>query len=791
LVRHAWLSVAERWAMPAILLVAFVLRVYRLGDQNIWWDEGLAIWAVRKSMLGATLWTAQDVHPPLYFWTLWAWVRLAGESEFVVRFISVAWAMLTVAAAYPLGVRLGGRRVGLLGALFLAVARFHVWWSQEMRMYVLATLTATVTLYAAVRWWDEVRHRPATVWLLGYVLGAAGSLYTIYMAALAPVVANCYALPALARLAAPRRRPALVHWLVAQAAALLLFVPWLLLALPRMRHWSVAQPFSFRLFLRLYATLLALGISTEITRYALLLVPFGAILAGGLATLLWARRRPEPGLPGAHAALLLLLTLTLLPLLVYALTRPHSPFYTPRIEARYLVLFAPAFYLFLAWSVVRLGCRSRAVGLAALMSCLGLMAASLPAYYAGRYLRDELQTMSRILGAYVRPGDVVLLISGNRYPLFGYYYERLVPAERRIPIVELPQGERFTADNVAAQLEAATGGRDRFWVAAVEAGIQDPHDLSLPWLDQHFSRVLTHQVGYNALILYGHGATPLQVERDGLSPGRRLDVRGVELELLGYDLPVREYRTGDMVDLGVYLVAREPVRAEVQWRRDDGEVLQTVRQEWPATEQAAARAAIRFKVWPWYRGGPTHFLLSWPSRGRGSTQTVRLAGPRILAAADRPRVERIAQPLEVTFAGGIRLRGYDLHRPVLDGRAEVRAGEELTLDLVWEADCPVAKDYTVFTQLVGSAHNPRAGGPLWGQHDGPPVGGDYATSAWVPGQLIADRHVLTVDAEAPAGEYELAVGLYLPATMERLRVPKPDGGDGADRVVLAAVRVRR
>ena len=37
-----------------VILLAFALRVLRLGDANIWWDEGLAIWAVRKSFLGVT-----------------------------------------------------------------------------------------------------------------------------------------------------------------------------------------------------------------------------------------------------------------------------------------------------------------------------------------------------------------------------------------------------------------------------------------------------------------------------------------------------------------------------------------------------------------------------------------------------------------------------------------------------------------------------------------------------------------------------------------------------------------
>jgi len=55
----------------ALLVIAYALRVYRLGDQNVWWDEGLAVWAVRQPLAAATAWTASDVHPPLFFWMLW------------------------------------------------------------------------------------------------------------------------------------------------------------------------------------------------------------------------------------------------------------------------------------------------------------------------------------------------------------------------------------------------------------------------------------------------------------------------------------------------------------------------------------------------------------------------------------------------------------------------------------------------------------------------------------------------------------------------------------------------
>ncbi len=140
-----------RWLLLVGLLLAFALRVYHLGDQNIWWDEGLAVWAVRHSFMETTLWTARDVHPPLYFWLLWPWVRLAGESEFAARYLTVMVAMLTVAAMAPLGRRLGGRAVGVAALWLLALSRFHVWWSQEMRMYALAALVATLSFYFLVR----------------------------------------------------------------------------------------------------------------------------------------------------------------------------------------------------------------------------------------------------------------------------------------------------------------------------------------------------------------------------------------------------------------------------------------------------------------------------------------------------------------------------------------------------------------------------------------------------------------------------------------------------------------
>jgi len=62
----------ERYALPCVVLLALALRLYRLGAANLWWDEALAVWAVRQGLTGVTLWTASDVNPPLFLWALWA-----------------------------------------------------------------------------------------------------------------------------------------------------------------------------------------------------------------------------------------------------------------------------------------------------------------------------------------------------------------------------------------------------------------------------------------------------------------------------------------------------------------------------------------------------------------------------------------------------------------------------------------------------------------------------------------------------------------------------------------------
>jgi hypothetical protein len=127
-------------------------------------------------------------------------------------------------------------------------------------------------------------------------------------------------------------------------------------------------------------------------------------------------------------------------------------------------------------------------------------------------------------------------------------------------------------------------------------------------------------------------------------------------------------------------------------------------------------------------------------------------------------LRRLPYRSQVAFGDRIELLGYDLEI----GNWELVIGD-FELTLYWRARAVVENDYTVFVHLVDQ------GGKLWGQGDSIPVRGMYPTSAWLPGQLVEDRHVIQVAPGVPPGSYRVLVGLYDPATLERLEAVGPEG----------------
>lgn len=217
-----WAPTRDVGVVAAFTAVATAIRL--VSVRGLWVDEAITVhqaWLPFGEMLDQL--RATDVHPPLHHAVVWALVRVLGDAEWVVRLPSVVAGALLVPAAYALGRELYGRRTGLVAALFVTVAPFLVWYSQEARMYALFVLFTTVAFWAQVR---VIRHGGRAVWIT-WVLATAAMLWTQWFGVIPLFAALAIFVAAALRRGLPRaeRRRILLGAVLASVAVAVLVAP--------------------------------------------------------------------------------------------------------------------------------------------------------------------------------------------------------------------------------------------------------------------------------------------------------------------------------------------------------------------------------------------------------------------------------------------------------------------------------------------------------------------------------------------------------------------------------------
>ncbi len=138
--------------------------------------------------------------------------------------------------------------------------------------------------------------------------------------------------------------------------------------------------------------------------------------------------------------------------------------------------------------------------------------------------------------------------------------------------------------------------------------------------------------------------------------------------------------------------------------------------------------------------------------------------------------ESIANPTEIVLGDQIDLIGSHAQpRPV-------RAGEIVTVSLVWRALREPDANYTVFVHLRDSF------GRTISQADSPPQSGAYPTTFWDAGEVVADEHPIPVPADLASGDYTVVIGLYRLA--DGARLPITQGGAGDEITLPLVIQVR-
>jgi uncharacterized membrane protein len=157
-----------------ILLVGALVRLYRLDFHSLWADEGLQYYiASAESFHDVFGRLSHTFHPLLSFMINHVFLQISN-TDFFLRLPSALFGIGSIPLIYMLARRIVSKPVAIFAMLVFAISPFHVWYSQDGRMYtqlLFLSLLSTQCLLQALEhkklhWWG---------W---YMLAVGAGMYT-------------------------------------------------------------------------------------------------------------------------------------------------------------------------------------------------------------------------------------------------------------------------------------------------------------------------------------------------------------------------------------------------------------------------------------------------------------------------------------------------------------------------------------------------------------------------------------------------------------------------------------
>ena len=421
-----------------VLLLAFGLRLWRLGAQSLWHDETWSIFSAYHPLATGMLGTDPNA-PPLFYLSLGAWMQIAGDGVWTLRFWSLLIGVLTVAVGALISRRLLGRRAALIAAFLLAISPILWTFSQEIRAYELMPLYALLLLGLV----DQLLRAPSRrVWLWLLLIEIA-ALYTQNLGV--PLVAWLN-VTVIGVWLYRQRWAFLRRWFIAQAVLAIAYLPWLISQRPTGTALNTPPPITLNTAVNIALSYFTgvKALLSEVTAHPVSYGPLwvGVIVLLAIAVAAFVLKIVRPARQTIRqqwtipTQTLILSQVCLLPAFsLVELYAAHIDFHP-----RYFILGAPSLLLFLAVGLADLSRRGRITGpLLTGSALLGAGAATIFAltYIAGdgRFQHDDFRAIAERYATLT--ADDAIVIPYNWEPTLDYYSHKM---NFRAQIVGIPLG---------------------------------------------------------------------------------------------------------------------------------------------------------------------------------------------------------------------------------------------------------------------------------------------------------------------------------------------------------------
>ena len=529
LIRQPWVWVA------ALTGLAFLLRRYRLGSESFWFDEADIVQRARQDV--PTLlqgFTEAGENGPLYTLMLHYWLALidafpplervmqvvfGSGMEAPVRGLSAIFGTAAIPFMYMLARRVGGVALGVAAAILLTVNPFHIWHSQDAKMYTLLVLTSLASTLLYV---EALQHNRVPLWA-GYVL-ATWVMLTVHSMSGLVLLAQLAATPFLwgrRKVEGGRRSYGWVRWGWAMLLVLgpLFPIAWLRLAALVNNTLDVGNWYQ--------ATSLTDILSTVFVTFAVFRAsPIWEVLGASAMGLLAAlgigamfrlnSRVPDSDpqqlhranatfrLPPSAFRLPLVLSLWIVPIVIFWVVTLRVPLF----QSRYLIMALPPYLIMAATGLLWLR-RVHWLLMAVAGGVLGLAtaAALLTVNYSQDAQKEDWRGAMVYVQDHLRLRDAIIVFPGYLITAVDTYYQPGGPGQvPKVPVLaNIPsmRTEGFGPRELETTLKQAIKGNERVWLITSpdRQAAEDPENSVQQWLQYNWNTFDT-QV-FNGVTVYG------------------------------------------------------------------------------------------------------------------------------------------------------------------------------------------------------------------------------------------------------------------------------------------------
>jgi uncharacterized membrane protein len=471
-----------------IVLFAFLLRLWGLGSESAWIDEAYSISLAKHSLVQIIVGTAADQHPPLYYLLLHFWLQL-GSSVYYARFFSLIIGVFNVFQALQFGRKLAGVGPALSVGVLLAVSPLHIWYSQEVRMYIL--LATLITASTSLLW--DCLHGKNRWWLYG--LTSVLAIYTQYFAFFV-LLAHAFLVPIW--IWKRREMKVALLWCGTMFIVVLAFLPWLPTALYQSRfhslYWLGSPGFA-----AIRDTFLRLIIGDGILilpvwmRWSSLVLLF--LLAFGGVIIFNNRVKID------FQSLGFLSAWSLIPFSVISLISLEYPIF--QIKQFLIIVFPLLFVIVLICFIF-----PRPIRYSALILIFLALSANL-IYQQVTLTKDDWRGVSAYIQSKSLQGDKLYTNPAASNLAISLYGDLPMPVDgvpEHYDIVKGGwEGKVITPESVDSILASSTAGYKRIWLIEFTPSFWDPAGVVPVWLNTHSYLIADKTYGKIHLRLYEFG----------------------------------------------------------------------------------------------------------------------------------------------------------------------------------------------------------------------------------------------------------------------------------------------